>query len=339
MIIAATHTDADEHGITPHPETPWKISQCQCHQDGETESVQPYGAIFEQKWHFQPTSTTNVMSLDVSKGWPSERTYEWEGSLAATRIQSFKRRLKAQLSDLSSTPPDLLDLHHNWHSLLPEQAISQFSSVFFSDSAEEEGLSQKTDSPWSDRLRELRKECNEDEEELLSGLVDPATIDVQFDDVVLDKNMMASIKTVVKLSTLEAGRTSSPILGLTNIKGALLYGPPGTGKTLLARSIAKSTTSKMLVIDPAFVKSPLRGMTERLIRAAFTLAKKLYPCVIFIDEADSLLHRRDDERVSIAAITQLLQSMNGLVSDRKGPFVLAATHRPMDLDIAILRRL
>ncbi|KAF6792627.1 AAA family ATPase [Colletotrichum sojae] len=149
---------------------------------------------------------------------------------------------------------------------------------------------------------------------------------------------MASIKTVVKLSTLDAGTTSSAIIGLANIKGALLYGPPGTGKTLLARSIAKNTESNMLVIDPALVKSPAFGLTEKLIRAAFALAKKLHPCIIFIDEADSLLHRRDSESHSVEAITQLLQSMDGLVPDKNGPFVLAATNRPMDLDSAILRR-
>ncbi|KAF6810348.1 mitochondrial aaa [Colletotrichum plurivorum] len=68
----------------------------------------------------------------------------------------------------------------------------------------------------------------------------------------------------------------------------------------------------MLVIDPALVNSPTLGMTEKLIRAAFTLSKKLYPCIMFIDEADSLLHRRDGEGNSFVAITQFLQSMDGL---------------------------
>lgn len=133
MIIAATHTDADEHGITPHPETPWKVSQCQCHQHRESDSVQPHDSSHGRQWQFQPTSTTSVMPLDVPKGWSDEKKFQWEGSLAATRIQSFKRRLKAQLSEIPSTPPDLLEPHYEWLSLLPERAICLFSSVFFSD--------------------------------------------------------------------------------------------------------------------------------------------------------------------------------------------------------------
>lgn len=150
---------------------------------------------------------------------------------------------------------------------------------------------------------------------------------------------MSSIKAVMKLFTLDAGATSSAIMGLTNIKGALLYGPPGTGKTLLVRSIAKSIDSNMLVIDPALINSSHQGVAEKRIRAAFTLAKKLHPCVIFIDEADTLLRRRYGRGDSDEAITQLLQSMEGLVPEKNGPFVVAATNRPMDLDSAVLRRL
>ncbi|GKT68988.1 ATPase [Colletotrichum tofieldiae] len=152
---------------------------------------------------------------------------------------------------------------------------------------------------------------------------------------------MLSITAIVQLSELDTGTASSAILALIKVKGVLLYGPPGTGKTLLARAIAKSTGYNMIAVDPALINESSIGATEKLIRAAFTLSRKLSPCIIFIDEVDCLFRRRkgNDTSWERAAVTQFLQSMDGLVQDKCPPFVLAATNRPMDLDSAFLRRL
>ncbi|KAK8206154.1 P-loop containing nucleoside triphosphate hydrolase protein, partial [Phyllosticta capitalensis] len=126
-------------------------------------------------------------------------------------------------------------------------------------------------------------------------------------------------------------------------KGALLYGPPGTGKTHFSRAIAKESGASMLAIDGAQIHSTLVGETEKYIKAAFTLATKLAPCVLFIDEADSLFRRRSSEDKSWerSSITQFLTSMDNIRQKETGdaPFVLVATNRPMDLDDAFLRRL
>jgi SpoVK/Ycf46/Vps4 family AAA+-type ATPase len=121
----------------------------------------------------------------------------------------------------------------------------------------------------------------------------------------------------------------------------MFYGPPGTGKTHLCRAIAKESGMTMLAIDGANVISKWVGESEKYIQAAFTLAEKLYPCIIFLDEVDSLFgHRHSDQRSwERAQITQFLKEMDGLSASDKAPFVIVATNRPGDLDEAFIRRL
>lgn len=95
----------------------------------------------------------------------------------------------------------------------------------------------------------------------------------------------------------------------------MLYSPPGTGKTHLARAVAKGTGSNMLVLDASTINSCWVGETEKYIRAAFTLATKLIPCINFMDEVDSLFYHRSggDKSWQRTAITQFLQEMDGLM--------------------------
>ncbi|KAM0418081.1 hypothetical protein ACHAPD_004434 [Fusarium lateritium] len=126
------------------------------------------------------------------------------------------------------------------------------------------------------------------------------------------------------------------------VAGALLYGPPGTGKTHLARAVAKSSGTKyLMMVDAATVLHKWQGQSEKAIAAIFSLARKLFPCLIFLDEADALFYKRtgDDKSWERANTTQFLQSMDGLLKLENMPFLLAATNRPMDLDSAFLRRL
>jgi SpoVK/Ycf46/Vps4 family AAA+-type ATPase len=121
----------------------------------------------------------------------------------------------------------------------------------------------------------------------------------------------------------------------------MFYGPPGTGKTHLCRAIAKESGITMLAIDGANVKSKWVGESEKYIQAAFTLAEKLHPCIVFLDEVDSLFgHRHCDQRSwERARVTQFLKEMDGLSASDKAPFVIVATNRPGDLDEAFIRRL
>eukprot|EP00899_Mesostigma_viride_P003329 jgi/Mesvir1/12998/Mv06003-RA.2 len=84
-------------------------------------------------------------------------------------------------------------------------------------------------------------------------------------------------------------------------KGVLLFGPPGTGKTMLARAVAAECGASFLPISMSHVSSKWVGDGVRIVRAAFSLAAKLSPCVIFVDEVDALLGRRDSSSEHEAA--------------------------------------
>ncbi|KAI9154902.1 ATPase family AAA domain-containing protein [Paramyrothecium foliicola] len=194
---------------------------------------------------------------------------------------------------------------------------------------------------WEEKLEDVRRECDSKEEELIAHIVDPSTLHTAFEDVILDQEVLDTVKTLVHLSKLKTEAASQALLSQIQIKGAMLYGPPGTGKTHLARAVAKSTGSNMLVLDASTINGKYVGETEKQIHAAFSLAAKLSPCIIFMDEVDSLFYRRNscDKSWQRAAITQFLQEMDGLSQSKNTPFVLVATNRPGDLDSAFLRRL
>ena len=133
------------------------------------------------------------------------------------------------------------------------------------------------------------------------------------------------------------------ILARSSPQGVLLYGPPGTGKTLLARALAKQANSTILSLSGADIRSRFVGEGEKKIQRIFAYARKIHPCIIFIDEADALFRSRSSEgncRGHLEDITQFLQEMDGVrPNDKKSPMVIAATNRPYDIDEGVLRRL
>ncbi|KUJ08853.1 AAA-domain-containing protein [Mollisia scopiformis] len=135
--------------------------------------------------------------------------------------------------------------------------------------------------------------------------------------------------------------SNNSFLDQHRIKGILLYGPPGTGKTHLSRAIAKESGATMLSVDSATLVNKYIGEKEKHIKAAFSLASRLSPCLIFLDEVDALFYDRRTAEKSWerSAITQFLLELDGLVNNDKAPFVIVATNRPWDLDAAFLRRL
>ena len=136
---------------------------------------------------------------------------------------------------------------------------------------------------------------------------------------------------------------AKPAYGLlknNRIDGLLLYGPPGSGKTQLARIIARESKAVMIHVSPADITTKWVGETEKFIKALFNLAKRLFPCIIFIDEADSLFRARSDSDRSWerAQTNQLLLEIDGLLKDNTRPFLILATNHPQHLDPAVLRR-
>jgi ATP-dependent metalloprotease FtsH len=129
--------------------------------------------------------------------------------------------------------------------------------------------------------------------------------------------------------------------GAKLIKGFLLVGPPGTGKTLLARALAGESNVKFININAAEFDKSLVGQADAMIRELFEKARKNQPCIIFIDEIDSLLHgsRRHSKQAQSSersVVNTFLSEMDGFMP-RDHIFVLGATNSESGLDQAALR--
>ncbi|PFH57627.1 hypothetical protein XA68_14778 [Ophiocordyceps unilateralis] len=181
---------------------------------------------------------------------------------------------------------------------------------------------------------------NEYEKRIAAGHVDRGSIKTTFADVHAPAETISTLKLLTTLALVRPDAFSYGVLAQDRIPGCLLYGPPGTGKTMLAKAVAKESGANMLEISGATINDKWVGESEKLIRAIFTLAKRLSPCVVFIDEADSLLASRG-AYVSRSArrehINQFLKEWDGM--EQTTAFIMVATNRPSDLDEAVLRRL
>ena len=128
-------------------------------------------------------------------------------------------------------------------------------------------------------------------------------------------------------------------------KGILLYGPPGTGKTTLAKSISssifsdKKNSANFLMVSPDVIENKFYGESLKLLKAVFTLAKKIEPCVIFFDEIDGILSARTamDQSHTTSMKTSFLTYLDGV--DTNSVLLIGATNREKALDPALLRRL
>ncbi|KAK9460150.1 P-loop containing nucleoside triphosphate hydrolase protein [Lipomyces oligophaga] len=126
-------------------------------------------------------------------------------------------------------------------------------------------------------------------------------------------------------------------VGITAPSGVLLWGPPGCGKTLLAKAVANESRANFISVRGPELLNKFVGESERALRQVFLRARASIPCVIFFDELDALVPRRDDSRDSTSRmVNTLLTELDG-VTDRKGIFVIAATNRPDIIDPAMLR--
>lgn len=127
-------------------------------------------------------------------------------------------------------------------------------------------------------------------------------------------------------------------VGINAPGGVLLWGPPGCGKTLLAKAVANESRANFISIKGPELLNKYVGESERAIRQVFTRARASIPCVIFFDELDALVPRRDTSlsESSSRVVNTLLTELDGL-NDRRGIFVIGATNRPDIIDPAMLR--
>ena len=130
-------------------------------------------------------------------------------------------------------------------------------------------------------------------------------------------------------------------IGIRPVKGILLVGAPGTGKTLLAKTVATERESNFISIKGPELLSKFVGESEKAVREVFRKAKMAAPCIIFIDEIDSIAYARNGDSITIRLLPSVLLTRcsprwTGF-HEMKNIFVLAATNRPDIIDPALLR--
>ncbi|RZV35542.1 MAG: AAA family ATPase [Sphingomonadaceae bacterium] len=129
-------------------------------------------------------------------------------------------------------------------------------------------------------------------------------------------------------------------LGIRPAKGFLLFGPPGTGKTLLAKAVAKEAEANFISMKSSDLLSKWYGESEQQIAKMFQRARAVAPCVLFIDEIDSLVPARGtaqgEPQVTGRVVNTILAEMDGL-EEMQSIVVIGATNRPALIDPALLR--
>ncbi|KAG1774505.1 P-loop containing nucleoside triphosphate hydrolase protein [Suillus placidus] len=127
-------------------------------------------------------------------------------------------------------------------------------------------------------------------------------------------------------------------VGIEAACGVLLWGPPGCGKTLLAKAVANESRANFISVKGPELLNKYVGESERAVRQVFSRARASSPCVIFFDELDALVPRRDESMSESSArvVNTLLTELDGLDS-RKAVYVIAATNRPDMIDPAMVR--
>ena len=197
----------------------------------------------------------------------------------------------------------------------------------------------------------LRVHLKEHELEVASDVVAPDEIDVTFADVggLAEVGKALQRNVILPFTRPELFKQSSL---LKPPRGILLHGPPGTGKTLLARAVAREAKFTFIALNPAWLLSKWYGESNKLADSYFSLAHKLAPSIIFIDEIDCLFRHRsgggpagggggDGEHEATAMLkAQFLSLWDGLLTSASSQVVvIAATNRPDSVDPAVLRRL
>ncbi|KAK9505698.1 hypothetical protein O3M35_009689 [Rhynocoris fuscipes] len=185
------------------------------------------------------------------------------------------------------------------------------------------------------------KDLTEYELMIASHLVDPNDITVTWSSIGGLGHVIQEIKETIILPVKRKDLFSDSQLTQPP-KGVLLHGPPGCGKTMIAKATAREAGTRFINLDLSILTDKWYGESQKLAAAVFTLAVKIQPCIIFIDEIDSFLRSRNvqDHEATAMMKAQFMTLWDGLNTDPACTvIVMGATNRPHDLDKAILRRM
>ena len=291
--------------------------------------------MLQTKWNTEPWQSFSPRSSTFLKD--VTRTASMPETSSLWRIH-YVQRLAAVIWGTLERDPD------------KEPSITEAIAILEqSDCSKTEWLQQRTrdgphrmDNADEARMGKLRSSATKHEKALLGSVIEPSKLSVTFKDVHAPFETIEAIQTLTTLSLVRPEAFSYGVLASDRLPGLLLYGPPGTGKTLLAKAVAKESGAAVLSVSSAQLNDMYVGEGEKNVAALFSLAKKLTPCVIFLDEADAIFSARGNRGSRVnhrELLNQFLTEWDGMSNDASGAFIMVATNRPMDLDDAVLRRL
>lgn len=194
------------------------------------------------------------------------------------------------------------------------------------------------DKEWlSNVVAELSK--SEETKEMLDlvRIFSPEEINVDLESVALNEEQMEEVR---KIELALSEKEYLKRIGLVDIGKILFIGPPGTGKTTTARALSKKLYLPLLEVKLSMITSQYLGETSKNIEKVFEIAKKLSPCILFIDEFDYVAKMRtSDEHAAIKrAVNTLLKAIDDINLVNDGVLLIAATNHPSILDLAVWRR-
>ena len=204
--------------------------------------------------------------------------------------------------------------------------------------AREQNRPARADRAFIDAL--LEEYFDEDEEDEMLDLVDvraPEEIELTLDDIVLTGEQEGEIHKIVKAIEHREYLAS---IGLREIGKLLFVGPPGTGKTSVARALAQKLGLPFVEVKLSMITSQYLGETAKNVEKTFEVAKRLAPCILFIDEFDFVAKTRaSDEHAAIKrAVNTLLKSIDEVSLIQDEVLLIGATNHPDQLDAAAWRR-
>ena len=299
--------------------------------DAETsaDAPEPPGEISRP---LRATNTTARTATGVDRPWEAisnllfTQREEFSGEISLTQpemaIEWFLER--AETDRLASNPTIA-------HAVEDEVDVSY-------EAAREDNRPIQADRVWIDAL--LSQYFDDDDDAELLDLVSvraPEEIEMTLEDLVLTTDQEEEIQKIVK--AIEH-RDYLASIGLREIGKLLFVGPPGTGKTTISRALAHELGLPFVEVKLSMITSQYLGETAKNVEKTFEVAKRLSPCILFIDEFDSVAKtRRSDEHAALKrAVNTLLKSIDDISLIRDDVLLIGATNHPDQLDAAAWRR-